>query len=817
MDKPKNQFPLKIILSYVVISALAVVVSYFLYAEYKTYVDDGGDQETEKIIETGTLINDVYETDSFSRIALLTKSQDDFNAYLTKSDSLNQKIDELKELIPNEKQREKLDSVKILLEEKRSNIEQLRLLKLTSEKNTTLDDILREFRKFDAKTGRLYFEDIVREQYRSDRLFNKVMRDWTEYWTESNLKLDTITVTGGTVDSLVAISRFIVLEAKKEDSATREALQEQEKELLDNELSVSSQLREMITDFDSEVKKNNRLEALKRLASEKRTKNVLRISGMAGVVVMLLFSYIIVTDFFKAEKFKKGLQFEKKFSENLLKSREQLMATVSHDLKTPLNTIVGYSELFSHTDLTEKQKNYTQQIASSAHFISKMADDLLDFSKLEAGKLLIEKVPFSLENVLNQIAKASKDLHIQKSVDLHLYVDEELKGKLFKSDPLRIQQIVNNLVSNAYKFTDNGRIQITANLLKTKNNIYTVEIAVTDSGIGISEEKQQLIFKEFTQAEEDTFQKFGGSGLGLAISRKIATLLKGTLSVTSTLGEGSTFFLVIPLEVTKATQQVAPTPSPSLKSELKAVIFDDDPAMLTLLKELFEQMNITAFGYGQFEEFRNNGVLDFDFVLTDIEMPIHSGFDVLKAFKEGAVQGYTNQPIIAMTGAKNFTKKEFIGKGFSDMLQKPFSKNQLIATLSPLFIHKIEDDLPQLEVFKNPTNDIYDLYFMNSFLSSEESLNEVLAIFYQQSEHDLQEIQAAIEGFDCEALANTAHRMLTMCRQLGAKRVNPILETMERCALDSPTQTEMDALYANLKIEIANLVEALQNRSSVTP
>ena len=819
MNKPKNRFPLKIIVSYLVLGALAVVVSYFLYTEYRTYIAASRNQpETEKIIETGTLINEVYETDSFSRIALLTQKQEDFDQYLEKSHALYQKIDTLKSIIPDSSQKVQLDSVKALIERKIQNIEQLRVLKLTSEQDTSLDDILREFKKFDRKIGRLNIEDIIKKPGKLTYAERKAWAKWADYFTETNVGFDTTQVNSITIDSLVKISRYIVLEAKRENSITRVALKEKENELLQNELDISYRLRKMISDFDAEVNRNWHIENQKRQASEAKTKNVLRTAGILGLCVIALFSYLIITDFFKAERLKRKLQREKQYSEEVLKTRDQLMATVSHDLKTPLNTIVGYSELFTHTTLSEKQKNYTQQIASSAHFISKMVDDLLDFSKLEAGKLHIDKVSFSLENLLHQIAKASKDLHIQKPITLNLYIDESLEGKVFESDPLRIQQIVHNLVSNAYKFTEKGRIQITANVLKIKEENYKVEIAVTDSGIGISKEKQQLIFKEFTQAESDTFQKFGGSGLGLAISKKIANLLGGTLKVQSTLGEGSTFFFTVPLLVVNGKKGVTSTHHRAieLNGNLKAVIIDDDPSMIKLLKELFEQINIEVYGFTSFEDVKKDLDLNFDFVLTDIEMPKINGFEVVKQLQEGVITSYNTQPIIAMTGATQYPRKKYLDSGFSEMLQKPFSKNQLIAALSPLFLNRIETHLPELQVFRNPSHELFDLSFLESFLNNHESVNEVLAIFYEQTAKDMQHIEAAIASFDCPLLANTAHRMLTMCRQLNAKRINPILETMEHCAKGKTSQSEMESLFANLKIEVHNLTEALKNRERVT-
>lgn len=326
MNKPKNQFPLKIILSYLVIGTLAVVVSYFLYTEYKTYMDSNVGPETEKIIETGTLINEVYETDSFSRRALLTKTQVDFDDYLKKTDSLYKKIDELKALIPNDLQKQQLDSVKLLLKEKTNNIEQLRLLKLTSERDTSLDDILREFKKFDRTIGRVNVEDLVKSSYRKNMSSKerRIYQSYADYINETS-GFGSNNVKSMTIDSLLAISRYIVLEAKKENSITRKALREKENELLQNELNISFRLRKIITNFDAEINSNNFLEAQKRRMSEARTKKILKIAGIVGLAVVLIFSYIITTDFFKTEKFKRRLQEEKQYSEDLLKDRKSVV------------------------------------------------------------------------------------------------------------------------------------------------------------------------------------------------------------------------------------------------------------------------------------------------------------------------------------------------------------------------------------------------------------------------------------------------------------------------------------------------------------
>jgi CheY-like chemotaxis protein len=227
-------------------------------------------------------------------------------------------------------------------------------------------------------------------------------------------------------------------------------------------------------------------------------------------------------------------------------------------------------------------------------------------------------------------------------------------------------------------------------------------------------------------------------------------------------------------------------------------------------------MNIEAKTYTDYQMLLNDEPLDFDIVLTDIEMPVYSGFQILASLMAGDLNSYNKQPVIAMTGARKFPKKEYLQAGFSDLLQKPFSKNQLIDALNPLFLNELTTHLPELAIYKNSSNEVFDLAFLESFLSSQASINEVLAIFYEQTEKDMEHIEQAIKNCDCELMESISHRMLTMCRQLSAKRVNPILETMEQCAKEKATAADMEMLYANLKIEIHTLIEALQKREEIT-
>ncbi|PVW15360.1 ATP-binding protein [Marixanthomonas spongiae] len=819
MPKTKNRFTFKIILSYLVLGALAVVAGYFIYSEFEKYLNAPTEKtEEKKLFAAGSLINQVYEADSFSRLALLTQQEEDYQRYHALNDSLFKKIESIKLLTDDAYQKKQLDSVKELLSEKEKNIEQLRLLKVTNSNTTTLDDILAEFKKLDTSMGKLTLETFVENP---SRLTEKERTFWNSYieLINQNNQADTTKVQARVVDSMLAQSRFLVAEVKRQNSRAQRALQEKENELIRNDLTLSSQLRRIITDFEAENTKRNNLEKAEREASVKRTVSMLQIAAAVGFVLILLFTYFILSDFFKAERFKESLKDAKQYAEDLLKSREQLIATVSHDLKTPLNTIVGYTGLMENTSLSEKQHYYVNQIHSGSQYVSKLVNDLLDFSKLEAGKLKMEAVPFSLENLLRQTAETYRDMYSEKEVELLVTLSPELQGKVFESDPLRLQQILNNLLSNAFKFTETGSIEIKARVQKQEHKTVDLTIDVIDTGIGISEEKQQLIFKEFTQAEADTAKKFGGYGLGLAISRKMAKLLGGNLTVKSKPLKGSTFTLHLLLKksersIPKQTKKPAVQPQPETAfKNMRAVVFDDDPAMRTMLSGLFEQMDIEIRDFEKYSTFEKGEQIGFDFVLTDIQMPTTDGFEVLKQLKKGRVKNYTGQPVIAMTGSREHSRQEYLGKGFAEVLQKPFTKEELATILQKLF--PSGTSLPAEGLSTKPPkkrDDKYDLSLLRSFLETNEALNDVLQVFFKQTEKDMAKLQGLIETGTTEQVAQTAHRMLTMCRQLQATKVTAILEQLEAHGLQNgqPEENKLASLFNALKLEMAELIDGLK-------
>jgi len=353
---------------------------------------------------------------------------------------------------------------------------------------------------------------------------------------------------------------------------------------------------------------------------------------------------------------------------------------VSHDLRSPLGTITGYSELLQTVKEKTKLEYYSKNIKNAATYMAKLVDDLLEFSKLEHGNINVESVPFNLKNSIKEVCTQVQTHNIKSPVSLQINYEDDCP-KTVVSDPFRIKQILFNLVENAYKFTEKGTITVAVKIKKQANK-KQLQIVVTDTGIGISKSQQHLIFKEFTQASNSTKSLKNGFGLGLTISKKIAKVLDGDLTLTSKINEGSAFTLSIPYKA-------APTVEESKNTfALKTiVVIDDDDTLRQLIKDILEKQEIEVF------DFQNAKTalaqlpdITYDLIITDIQLPKMNGFHFLETIKKTAY--HKNKPVIAMTGRAHLETSHYTNNGFSAVLIKPFSPQKLLRTLSKISLKK---------------------------------------------------------------------------------------------------------------------------------
>ncbi len=786
-------------MSYVTLGILASLAAFFIYNEFKSYASSKNqDDSNEKLLKTNRLLTQLYDAENLSKLALQTKKPEDLKSYAQKVDSITAFIDSLKPLVKSDyrNQTSKLDSVQELLNQKVFNNAELRKLKVRNDNNTSLDSVLKAFHDMEVGMGRITPETFAPN-------FDKLSQEAKESIRKSvailnkNIPNSDGGADANNIDSILEVSKSIINKAITETATAERTVLQKELEIYRTDLELSQKMRGILSDFEQEMAQNTYLDALQQ---EEALKKSTRLAGGAvilGLIIVIVFTFMISKDYWKVQEYRERLERAKKYSESLLKSREQLISTVSHDLRTPLNTISGYSDLIGQSGLNSEQSNYLKKIQSSSDYVEKLVNDLLDFSKLEAGKIQLDKVPFLLSQLIEDTATDFEEMQSKKGVSLQLKVSEGLKTPII-NDPFRIRQILSNLIGNAFKFTDEGHVEVSATVIE-KNKSKWAKIEVEDTGIGIPAEKQEAIFQEFIQAGESTEKKQIGYGLGLTISKKLAELLDGTLSLNSEVNKGSTFTVEIPVEFSNIEIKEDNSETPIVKpDELSILVIDDDENMLSLISEVCKLNHVKTTTFTNFDDFHISEIHQFDAVITDIQMPSIDGFSVLEKVNN---TGYS-KPVIAMTGQQIGNKSEYLEAGFADVLQKPFSATDLLRALS--FVNNMS--------FKSEITDTASSFFtirnISAFLDSFESVKEVLQVFLDNSLKNMELMFSAIGNQDYTDIKAISHKMLPMFRQLEVHDAIQLLEVLENLSGDATGEkvfeilTELQTVLNNLDVEI---------------
>lgn len=405
------------------------------------------------------------------------------------------------------------------------------------------------------------------------------------------------------------------------------------------------------------------------------TRNALRI----GTLLELLFFSVALAMRIRS------LDRERKDAEVRASARTQFAATVSHEIRTPLTAIIGLSELLQDTKLDQQQKKYATSLSSAASVLHALANDVLTFAKLDAEKVRLEQIAFSPQKVAEQTVEVYRFKAAEKKIDLRLQVDSAADVNLL-GDPGKIGQILNNLTSNAIKFTpENGRVVITVSTMSV-NNKYALVMSVTDSGIGIAEDKQQQLFQAFVQADADTERLYGGTGLGLNISQRLARLMHGKLVCESTPGKGSKFTFTVLLNLAPAIEAKEQVDFAriirNLPQALKILHIDDSPEMRMLFQFYFAHTNHQV----DSAETAEDGVAlylkhTYDFVFSDMHMPGIGGLAGIQQMREEMKRRAATTHFILLSGS---LLEEDLREPGVRVLHKPIRTRDIYAVIAEL-------------------------------------------------------------------------------------------------------------------------------------
>lgn len=454
---------------------------------------------------------------------------------------------------------------------------------------------------------------------------------------------------------------------------------------------------------------------------------------------LLVFSYLIIQKHLKRDSLlRKKMEGVIDRNNELLETRKNVILTISHDIRGPLNIIYGYVELAKDTRDRKRRNHHLENIETECKHILHLLNNLLDVYRLNESKETCNNVPFNLNDLLERIVTGFS--HIANNKGIIFHHDSQNTDVVLCGDMDRISQIIDNLLTNAVKFTNAGMIQFN---VRYENGMLYIEIK--DTGIGMDQDTVSRIFRPFERLSSEANAE--GFGLGLPITKGLVKLLGGSIDVESKIGHGSTFRVSLPLAVSneKINSEASAVPQDRLPLPQRVLVIDNDTLQLEIAKEMLERNGVSCTTCSNAKELVNEmRRQDYDLLLSDIQMPETNGFEILALLRKSSIGNSHTIPIVAMTARGEGEKEAFIKGGFTDSIHKPFSMRELLDMVSSVVSRDVEEShTPDFATF---TADVLDK-------------RELLRTFIIQSEQNMADLQSAIKTGDIEKLHDIAHEI----------------------------------------------------------
>lgn len=810
MKQDSGHITRKVIMGYILLIAIAICsIVYIYHVIVRIAGEDEPDTTSRRKVYliTGTLTL-LYESETIDQ--LIGIRQSGYTKYNNILNKAQHNIDSLRVLVTDSVQLLKIDTIGNLIERKRRNTRRLletmkeanaeHLYRANIEKIIAIQDTIIEPKKVEEHV--IIQQDTVVVKKKPKGFFKRLAEVFSPSQPDSNIVVNTIQhIQQDTLIEVYNPADTIVTILKSIQDSVADQKKELNKLLLlrannlryDNSI-ITQKINQMLRDIEQEDMNSsfNRVQHKQKLM--RQTSRLIAIIAIISVFIAVVFLIFIGRDISRSQYYRKQLEKAKQYAEDLLHIREKLMLTISHDIRAPLSSIIGYIELLQHFGMNERQRYYLKNMTGSAEHILALVNDLLDFYRLESKQMEIHPVPFSIPVLFKEIYDSFQPL--AKNKGLHFILDlgnTEQDKRQYMGDTLRIRQIASNLLSNAIKFTFEGQIVFSVSLSEKSETSGKLVFQVIDAGPGIPLAEQDKIFGEFTRLS--SAEKEEGFGLGLSITRKLIELMGGVLSLKSTPGKGSTFVVELMLstmvsnnisfleenerkkeehgfrlsEEILSSSETSDTPVYPVK-DIHCLLIDDDPLQLAMTRELLTYSHIKVTCCLQPQEVMNILMREHvDLVITDIQMPGCDGFSLLKRIRESSLPNAETLPVVALSASLTNEKEHYLLAGFAGFLNKPFTGVQLLSLINELLL------LPQQEI---PCN--LDFSSLTAFADGDaEASANILRTFCEETRKNILLLYESSVVADREKAGRVAHKLIPLFTILGTSDLIGQLRKLE--------------------------------------
>ena len=791
-DRESHPYEILVSVSLLLVFVLVIVTGFMSYLRLDHIINtvNTGSRPDRKLLLVKEIYNDLSEAENSVKSYSLTRNDDYLSMFYELTNVTGDRFDDLKKLIsPGDTMAVFIDTLDGLVEQKFMILDRLLVIQDEFRVQQVMDRMMQSIREEEQEASGINKTDTVillvpaskdTIQTRPEKKENFFKRLFGRKNRKKEIKADTQTMPDTAIVPILAessptpspgvISRQFRF-ARLEDMARERILRQEEWDLIQQDRLIMMRIRERLSAMET-------LEAARIAYS---TRNAEREAGevkfitiafvIAASLLLLMAALVIYSYIMKNYEYQKILKSSRDQAKELARAKERFLANMSHEIRTPMNIISGFTGQLLESRLNANQRDQLGMMKKSTDHLLQILNDLLDLSRLQAGKMELAEIPFSLPEIVNDMQLWLDPAAHEKNIILSSYADSALPQYVL-GDPVRVRQILFNLVGNAIKFTDTGEVNLKAYPGRNTEDKIQVVFEVTDSGKGISEEDLKKIFEEFEQGSGNDGKNSSGAGLGLSITRRLVNLLGGNITVESRPGRGSTFRVSMPFrEILNAPESVTAEQAPprAMLKGLRVLVVDDEEYNLRLMKAILLKYGCLVTLAGSGEECLN--LVDqqaFNLVLMDMRMPGLSGMAAADRIRKRLNEKGRMLPVIAVSAAMiPGDMEEFRKNGIDDYVPKPFDEEQLVRTI--LSVIKRQMVIPA-----------YDLSLLEHDSRGDKVFfREMIELFLRDTAEGLALLNGHLEKQEWEKAADMAHKISAPCRHLKADRLYGFLKDAE--------------------------------------